>query len=66
MNDDDPLFIGARRMAPKDHLRMAAKADLGSDEERYLLAAATGEALARIEMHLARIADELARLNGPR
>src|SRR5262249_20929934 len=48
-------IVPARRLAPKDHLTRAAAASISSDAERYHLDAATGEAAARSEEHLAQI-----------
>jgi len=48
--DDIPEpVIPSRRLAPKDHLKRAASAPVASDAERYHLAAANAEALARIQ-----------------
>lgn len=43
-----PYVLPAQRLTVDDHLDRAAACNLGSDSERYHLAAATAEALARI------------------
>jgi hypothetical protein len=41
-------IVDTHRLHPVDHLELAAQCNLGSDAERYHLAAATAEALAAI------------------
>lgn len=47
--------IPSRRLTPKSHLQLAAKAPVASNAERYHLQAATAEALMRILEVLERI-----------
>ena len=51
--------IPSRRIAPTSHLTRAAQAPIDSDAERYHLAAAQAEALARVEHQLAKIEQHL-------
>jgi hypothetical protein len=57
---EEPVPIPSSRLKPSSHLARAAKSDLGSEAERYHLAAATAEALSRIEETLHVIARLLA------
>lgn len=56
---DEEVSIPARRLSPTGHLSRAAKAPIGSEAERYHLAAAQAEALTDIAEQLDRIACRL-------